>query len=69
MLLNNKFYTKTKFNVIVYNAIKVRHRTLKMNGNTTNIDKCCVKDMTKYYSTLYKSSIARVVESATIEWE
>jgi len=40
-----------------------------MNGNTTTIDKCCVKDMSKYYYPLYNSSIARVVESATIEWE
>ena len=40
-----------------------------MNGNNTNLNKCCVKDMSKYYSALYMSSIARVVESATIEWE
>jgi len=40
-----------------------------MNGNTTTIDKCCVKDVSKYYYRLYKSIIAGVVESATIEWE
>ncbi|MDB9864856.1 hypothetical protein OAD23_06675 [Candidatus Thioglobus sp.] len=40
-----------------------------MNGNTTTIVKCCVKDVSKYYYPLYKSSTARVVESATIEWE
>jgi len=40
-----------------------------MNGNTTTIDNRCVKDMSKYYSALYRSSTAGVVESATIEWE
>jgi len=41
----------------------------KMTGNTTNLNKCCVKDMSKYYYPLYRSSTERVVESATIEWE
>ncbi|WP_256372115.1 hypothetical protein [Candidatus Thioglobus sp. NP1] len=40
-----------------------------MNENTTNLIKCCVKDLSKYYSALYRSSTARVVKSATIEWE
>ena len=40
-----------------------------MNGNTTNLHKCCVKDVSKYYYQLYRSSTERVVESATIEWE
>jgi len=40
-----------------------------MNENTSNLSKYCVKDMSKYYYPLYKSSTARVVESATIEWE
>jgi len=40
-----------------------------MYGNTSTIDKCCVKDMSKYYYPLYKSITERVVVSATIEWE
>ncbi len=41
----------------------------KMNGNTTNLHKCCVKDVSKYYYPLCKSSAEWVVESSTIEWE
>jgi len=40
-----------------------------MNGNTNTIDNRCVKDMSKYYSALYRSRTVRVLESATIEWE
>jgi len=40
-----------------------------MNKNITNLNKWCVKDVSKYYYPLYKSSTARVVENATIEWE
>ena len=39
----------------------------KMNGNTTNLHKCCVKDVSKYYSPLCKSMLVRVVETTTIE--
>jgi len=40
-----------------------------MNGNTTTIEKCCVKDVSKYYYRLFKPIIASVVEIETIEWE
>ena len=40
-----------------------------MNEITLNLNKCCVKDMSKYYYPLYKSVTARVLESSTIEWE
>jgi hypothetical protein len=38
----------------------------KMTGNTTNLNKCCVNDMSKYYYPLFKSMVVRVVENATI---
>jgi len=40
-----------------------------MNGNSTNINKCCVKDMSQYYYPLYKSMAVRGIEFTTIEWE
>ena len=39
----------------------------KMTEDTTNLNKCCVKDVSKYYSPLSKSMLVRVVETKTIE--